>query len=288
MIDVVTSTVPSQANIWRCLIGYGLPVGQATEICGRDDVGLRAAFAATHSPSSHDSAVRIQIVDPAESVLSARGELANLVHRLSRLSDPQRQSLLAHHVAGLSLDELVDELGVDDRDLTTAEGLLALGTSSSDAREAAVAALAPLVELPTPTSVTSPKINRRARVLAVAALGLALVGGQAALASVRERTPIESAALTVAAEQTTTTITSTVDPPTAPARYTEPDREVEVAVTDDNTIIRQEPWTREVIWESRPFLADVEIIRVDLNTVTIEYSGTRLIVSLTDGTLLPP
>ncbi len=85
-------------------------------------------------------------------------------------------------------------------------------------------------------------------------------------------------------ETTTTTATST----TTTSPFREPDREIEVSVTDDNTIIRQEPWTRRVIWESAPFRGPVEIVSVDPNTVTLDYSGTRLLVSLTDGTLLPP
>lgn len=78
-----------------------------------------------------------------------------------------------------------------------------------------------------------------------------------------------------------------VEPPPPTATYVEPDREIEVLVTERDTLIRQEPWTGRVIWESRP-LTEPKIVSVDPNTVTVDSRGNRLVVSLTDGTLLPP
>jgi len=292
----VSDNVPSRADVWRCLVGYGVPEQHAAEICGGGDVTLRSAFE-THSEFPTDSAVRVQLLDSVASDPTPEGELARLLTRLDVMSARQRQAVLAHHIAGLSGGELAG-LSIDERDLATGEAMLALGTGAGMAREGASKALAPLADLPAPASLTSGRSNRGRVVVAAAALALTLVGTQAGLASqldwppgeqqeealAGDAQPAPQAATPTVPETTAKTLTAQ----TATPADVEPDREVEVSVTTENTVIRQEPWTRRVIWESRPFRGAVEIVSVDPNTVTIDYSGTRILVSLTDGTLLPP
>ncbi len=92
---------------------------------------------------------------------------------------------------------------------------------------------------------------------------------------------------TTGAPSTTSTTSPAQPDPDPPPTWVDPDRELEIFLTADDTLIRLEPWTRRVIWESRTFV-DPEIVSVDPNSVTITSAGNRLIVNLADGTLLPP
>lgn len=218
---------------------------------------------------------------PATGVTAASehdaAELAALLRRLDRLSNPQRSAVLAHHLGvGAPTDPIAVEAGVAQ--------LTVGGRELADV-------LAPLTALDAPRFATSTQLQRRASIgaaliIAVAALLIGIAATQRATPSARpigSAEPDVSTSTTTGASTPTSTTTSSAPPPT----WVDPDRELEIFLTDEDTIVRLEPWTRRLLWESRPF-RDPQIVSIDPNSVTIDSAGNRLIVSLTDGTLLPP
>lgn len=67
----------------------------------------------------------------------------------------------------------------------------------------------------------------------------------------------------------------------------EPVPQGEVQLTNDDTVVLRDLQTREIIWESRPF-TNPELLRVGGGTLSVTSAGNRVILSLIDGTQLPP
>ncbi len=216
----------------------------------------------------------------ATGVAAVRGndetELATLLLRLDRLSDLQRSAVLAGQLGLGATDPTAFEAGVAQ---------LTVGDRELDD------VLAPLTMLDAPQFATSEELRRRATIAAalIVAVGALLVG----LAATRHPAPLaqpigfgapeSSTPVNTVASTSASTSTTSAPPPT----WVDPDRELEIFLTERNTIVRLEPWTRRLLWESRVF-RDPRIVSIDPNTVTVDSAGNRLIVSLTDGTLLPP
>ena len=191
---------------------------------------------------------------------------------------------MAIKIGGVPVDQLRVQTGTDKIDLDRGTKLLELAEPASEL-------LLAITNLPAPDfgTVYSPPIP--AWFITASLLLTALVLGAALVATDNNgsASPLGSG--------TTSSMLSTVSPapplaesnrPTLdPNRFREPDRVIEILISERETLIRREPDTQDVIWESARF-SDVEILSIDPNTVTIQTRGNRLLVSLADGTLLPP
>jgi len=273
-------------DIWRCLVAYGAdPEAAAVLADEHDDAALHKAFDAVDNVDElvlSTSSVRVEI----ELASAEKGELDLALRRLALLSRPQRRAILAHRVVRTPEAMLEQYAGATATDLETGLAVLAGGLSAPDAEHALSSLLAQIADLEAPEAEAVEPSLRGLPAIAVAfaaaLLGLAVMSGTNGEAD-QSASSAASPSITSEAPTTTTGVTTTTI-----AAFVEPDREVEVEVTDDNTIVRREPWTRRLIWESRPFRSAIEIVSVDPNTVTIDYSGERLLISLADGTFLPP
>ncbi len=254
------SALDERVQRWRFLVGLGVSqhIARQLVVSNNDHELDRLPIHADTEPSG--------VCDD---------RVVALLDRLDMLSDRQRSSVLS---AALGLGETRP---VDPDALASAAALLEVGGATL------TEVLTPITELDAPDLRDVGERGRRPRVAITVAVALAI--GLLGVAA-RQQPPAATIAVpsTVAElpnsrSPTTTTTTSIAPPPT----WIDPDREVEIFLTDEDTIVRLEPWTRRLLWESRPF-RDPQIISIDPNSVTIDSAGNRLIVSLADGTLLPP
>ncbi len=206
---------------------------------------------------------------------------------LGQLDTEERRVLLAHHAFGWVRDDLrcvVPHRTVDEVALLLESAEAKVGPDA----EAVGERLGPLLD----RSAVRTGVGRGALALVagcvvVATVALVVV---AAGRSAPAATVVASSTSTSVVPATTaapTTATTAPSPAIDPDDYREPDRELEIVVSDDDTILRLEPWTRRVIWESRPFTEPM-VLSVDINTVAITSNGNRVILNLVDGTQLPP
>lgn len=78
----------------------------------------------------------------------------------------------------------------------------------------------------------------------------------------------------------------TVEPADSGAAV-EPVVQQEVRVTDDDTVVLVDLRTRETIWESRP-MTDPTLLRVGGGTLSVRSGEHSVVLSMVDGTQLPP
>lgn len=287
---------------WRCLVAYGQSPSASLQICLNEGLSLRALFEHVDSLERSLDFAPQQSRQPSPSpsvtieLLSevTDPQLVILQGRFGRLSKPQRRAVIGRHVAKVPVDLLVSELAVSSEHLATGTAALltdAAGTGvqsefEGDADGAIENMLSPIYNLAAPRD---PFRQKRLAILAisavVAACTLLIVLNTPRL--VQPTTKSLTSPPSSTPEQTTITTPIADEPALPPATFVEPDREMEIRITERDTVVRVEPWTGRVIWESREFL-DPKLVSVDPNTVTIDSNGNRLLVSLTDGTLLPP
>ena len=279
------------ARNWLCAIAYGATSADADRLSRDTGQSMRDLFDAVDALESKDprhgqASVTVALV--ADEVDRRFRKLRSLIERLT--IDEQR-AVIGHHVGLLPIDSLPTELELSRADLESGTTRLLTGSSSTSIE----ALMAPVFEVTAPNSTPERRNPGRlvlsgfATVCLVAAL---LTIGRAAkppldsqvVAPENTTAPTTQAPTTEAPEPEEESPASTSEPPTL---FVEPDREIEVLVTERDTLVRVEPWTGRLIWESRPF-TDLELVSVDPNTVTAMSRGNRLVISLTDGTLLPP
>lgn len=272
-------------GLWRCLIAYGVDHAAATEVCGGGPQTLKAALGAVPSRplASRESepSIWIDLEAPTEDP-----EFRAMALMLSALPEAPRRAILATMIGGFPIERLVAEADADESDLTDAIQRLKHADPDLSFNELC----APLLRIPVPDFGTTPKQNVP-KWLPVGALAIALVVSIMVLATTPKGqsalSPAEITPTRIPPATTSSALPAPSRPTVNPDQFREPDREIEISITEEDTLVRLEPWTRRVIWESRPF-AEVEILSIDPNTVTITTRGYRLFVSLTDGTLLPP
>ncbi|NNF56442.1 MAG: hypothetical protein HKN03_18605 [Acidimicrobiales bacterium] len=267
------------ASLWRCLVAYGVDPDTATKISAGEPQTLKNALekVASRQRASRVSQplIMIDLASPTENP-----DFQELVKTLAALPKASRRAVLANIVGGVPIEDLVANADADEHDLT--DGLRRLQTA--DPSRSTEEHLAAAIDLPVP-DLDATKARTGQNWLAVGAVGIAAAASILVLTSTiadqADQSLIPGQSSQPLEEPASTTVSTAAD------YVVEPDREIEISITDENTLIRREPWTRRVIWESRPFV-DVEILSIDPNTVTITTRGHRLFVSLTDGTLLPP
>lgn len=266
-------------SLWRCLVTYGVDPATATEVCAGGPQTLTNALGAVATRQLASTAsqpfIFIDLASPTENP-----DFQELVQMLAALPEASRRAVLANRVGGVPIEDLVAEADADELDLT--DGLRRLENADPSCSLKELFAVA--IDLPVP-DLEATRARTGQNWLAMGALAIAGVVSILVLTSTiadqsaEPLTPDQSAQ--PLGEPAPTTMSTAAD------HFAEPDREIEIAITQEHTLIRREPWTRRVMWESRRF-ADVEILSIDPNTVTIMTRGHRLFVSLTDGTLLPP
>lgn len=287
-----TATGPSSASsspqpprmdagaMWRCLVASGVNSAIATEVCSGVPrtltAALRAAALRQGSWSNSGEPVFIDLSDPTEDP-----EFRELTQLLSVLPEASRRAVLATMIGGLPIERLPAEADANASDLEGGIRHLERIIPGPSLNEL----FAPVLDIPVPDlgltiTPTGPKWLPAGGLVTAVFVSILFL---AAMPQGDGAQPVLEQAPTTTATLATVTSTST----TLANSLKEPDREIEISITDDDTIIRREPWTRKVIWESRPY-ADVEVLSIDPNTLTITTRGYRLFVSLTDGTLLPP
>ena len=263
------------ANLWRCLVAYGADSAIASEICALGTQTLTSALAAIErrqpAVTVSQPPILIDLTNPTEDL-----QFQELVRMLAALPASSRRAVLANLVGGVPIEDLVDEADADELDLIDGIRRLEHAEPGRSLQEL----LTPVFDLPVPDleATNAQTGSNWLAVVALVAAGFVSVILLTSTTSDQTAHPgLESAATT----------SSTAFRSTAANQFVEPDRDVRISITDADTLVRREPGTSRVMWESSPF-ADLEILSIDPNTLTIMTRGYRLIVSLTDGTLLPP
>jgi len=264
-----------QVALWRCLVAYGVDHSIAVQVCRGAPQSFSSALdklPPTPPSTLGHQPVLIDLEAPTESE-----EFRALAQLLATLPEASRRAVVARMVGDVEVDRLHAEAAAAESDL--ADGLRLL--KEAEPHRPIDDLFAAIQRLPAPELVVEPTRSHPGW-LSAGALAAALLAGVAG--AVLTSSPNNYSAPT---PEPTPTTTTPPKPTLDPELFREPDRKIEISVTEDGTLIRHDPLTRRVVWESSPF-EELKIVSIDPNTVTIESRGYRLFVSLTDGTLLPP
>ena len=280
----------SRPELWRFLVALGCSAERAVALsCDQtvtpadavskafeDDNAPRPAFAVAQPQFEEiDGVVRLEVVNP-------QAQLA--IDSLATLSEPQRIAVCAVHLLGVAKGD-VASLGVDVLDVAAAEEGLRRFNPGCSVEEV----LEPICSLEVPDCERDG--FGRSWMPATGAL-IVLVLLLALSAAFRTPAPVASAPTTVstpalAAEGVPSTESARplVVTPSSTTTST-PVRQVNIEIGEENTIVRFDPETGDVIWVSLP-LRMPEIVAVHPNTIQLTSSGRPVVMSLLDGTILP-
>ncbi len=280
----------SRPELWRFLVALGCSTERAAALsfdqtvtpadavskAFEDDNAPRPAFAVAQPQFEEiDGVVGLETLNP---------QAQSAIDSLAMLSGSERIAICAVHLLGVAKGD-VAHLGVDVSDVATAEEVLRRSNPECSIEEV----LEPICSLEVPDcerDAYSQSWMPAAGALIVVVLMLVLS------TALRTPAPAASAQTTVSIQALATEAVQSTEPPpqavVTPSSTTTaaPTRQVNIEIREENTIVRLEPETGDVIWESLP-LRMPEIVAVHPNTIQLTSSGRPVVMSLLDGTILP-